>query len=54
MKTLIELLNWTACAGLFFSLLVDGLAMEEGTQMYAMIGLSLVYLGGFMYPILTD
>jgi len=54
MKTLMDMLNWTACAGLFFSLLVDGLAMSSPTQMYAMILLSLVYLGGFVYPILTD
>lgn len=54
MKTLMEMLNWTACAGMFFLLLVDALAIASGAQMWGVLILALVYLGGFLYPILAD
>jgi len=54
MKTLMEMLNWTACAGMFFLLLVNALAIGSGAQMWMILSVALVYLFGFVYPILAD
>jgi hypothetical protein len=54
MKTMMELLNWTACGGLFFWLLVEALGREESSQMYGLLIVSLIYLFAFVLPILND
>ena len=54
MKTMMELLNWTACGGLFFTLLVEALSKEESYQMYGLLIVSLVYLFAFLLPIFND
>ena len=54
MKTLMEMLNWTACAGMFFWFLTMALDIGSGIQMWAVMVVALVYLAGFLYPILAD
>lgn len=54
MKTIMDMLNWTACAGMFFLLLVHALGIGSGPQMWALIIMAIAYLMGFLYPILAD